>query len=181
MVTVPAVVWRGGSVRRAILVGGPVGLCVGALAWLDSGLAIAGAIVTVVVGAFYGGWMSRRMSRYWPGSAELTGEQRVAVVRAARLGRRIEDPALADPVTGYARGLRQAAEEGRPWRWLLAFVLVVAVGSAVWDAVFGSWGNAIASAVYLAALGVELFWWPRRQAQLLANADEAAALARSED
>ncbi|MEO3760497.1 hypothetical protein ABGB19_19710 [Mycobacterium sp. B14F4] len=58
------------------------------------------------------------------------------------------------------------------------FVLVVAVGTAVWDAVFGSWGSAIASAIYLAALGVELFWWPRRQAQLLANANRAAAATR---
>jgi hypothetical protein len=64
---------------------------------------------------------------------------------------------------------------------LLVFILVVAVGTAVWDAVFGSWGNAIVSAVYLAALGVELFSSRRRQAQLLANADEAAALARTDD
>lgn len=173
----PAFVWRGGAVRRAAVVGSGVGACVGALAWLDSGVALAGLIVTVMVGTFYGAWMSRRMSHYWPGSANLTGAQRVSVVRAARLGRRVEDPRLADAVADYARGLRRAAEAAGPVRWLLVFVLVIALGVAAWDSVFGSWGNAIASAIYLAALGLELFWWPRRQAQLLTNADRAARAA----
>lgn len=173
----PAFVWRGGAVRRVALVGGCVGLCAGVLAWLDSGFVIAGAIVAAVVGVFYGVWMTRRMARFWPGAATLPGEQRVSVVRAARLGDRVGDPALAEPVADYARGLHRAAETAKPWRWLLVVVLVVAVGTAVWDAVFGSWGNAIASAVYLAALGAELFWWPRRQAQLLANADRAVEVA----
>ena len=180
MVTIPAFVWRGGSVRRAALVGAAIGLCLGALAWLDSGFLLTGAIVTVVVGVFYGVWMSRRMLRYWPGSAKLTGEQRVAVVRAARLGEPVGDPALAEPVAEYAHGLHRAAETAKPLRWLLAFILVVAIGTAVWDAVFGSWGNAIVSAIYLVALGVEMLWWPRRQAALLANADRAAAMARAD-
>lgn len=174
MVTVPAVVWRGGPVRRAALVGGCVGPALGAMAWLDSGMLVAGAIAAVVVAVFSGVWMSRRMARYWPGSAKLSGDDRVSVVRTARLGRRVEDARLAQPVIEYSRGLRAAAESARPWRWLLVFVLVAAVGMAVWDAVFGSWGNAVASVIYVAALGVELFWWPGRQARLLANADGAA-------
>ena len=180
MVTVPAFVWRGGTVRRAVLLGAGVGLCLGALAWLDSGLLLTGAIVTVVVGVFYGVWMSRRMLRYWPGSAELDGAQRVSVVGAARRGRRVEDPALAGPVADYARGLHAAAENGWPWRWLLVLVLAVAVATAAWDAAFGSWGNAIVSAIYLAALIVEVFWWPRRRARLLADADRAVAASRAE-
>jgi O-antigen/teichoic acid export membrane protein len=59
----------------------------------------------------------------------------------------------------------------------LIFILVVAVGTAVWDAVFGSWGNAVASAIYLVLLLFELFWWPKRLKQLLTNADRAADLA----
>jgi hypothetical protein len=43
--------------------------------------------------------------------------------------------------------------------------------------VYGSWGNAIASGIYLALLAIEVFWWPKRQAQLLANADRAADVA----
>ena len=40
------------------------------------------------------------------------------------------------------------------------------------------WGNAIASAIYLVLLLLELFWWPKWQQQLLANADRAAEMAR---
>ena len=71
----------------------------------------------------------------------------------------------------------QAAESGRPWRGVLVFVFVVAAGMAAFDAVFGSWGNAVASAIYLAALLVELFWWPKRREHLLVNADRAAEMA----
>jgi hypothetical protein len=42
--------------------------------------------------------------------------------------------------------------------------------------VFGSWGNATASTIYLVLLLLELFWWPKRQQQLLVNADRAAEL-----
>ncbi len=174
MVTVPAFVWRGGAALRALLTGGVVGVCLGVLAWLDSGQAIAGLIVLVVVGSFYGIWMARRMARYWPGSKELTGSERVCVVRAARRGVAVTDARLAEPVGDYAAGLHAAAEAARPLRWLLAVVLVVAVATTAWDAVFGSWGNAVASGIYLVALLVEVLWWPRRQVELLANADRAA-------
>lgn len=169
MVTVPAVVWRGGLVRRALLIGGVVGLCLGALAWLDSGFLVSGVIVAVVVGGFYGTWMARRMDRYWPASKTLSGDERVAVARAVRRGAPL-DKGLSEAAVDYARGLCAAAADARPVRWVLPVVLVVALGAAIWDAVFGSWGSAIASVGYLAALSVELFWWPRRQTQLLARA-----------
>ncbi|MCV7298959.1 hypothetical protein H7J93_04830 [Mycobacterium barrassiae] len=176
MVTIPAAVWRGGFVSRALTTGVVVGLCLGTLAWLDSGFWLAAAIVFVVVGTFYGIWMARRMARYWPGAKELTGEERVKVARAVRRGEPIDDARLAQPVIDYSRGLHDAAAN-RMWRWLLILVLVVAVGTAIWDSVTGTWGNTVASVVYLAALLVESFWMPKWQAQLLANADRAAALA----
>ena len=55
--------------------------------------------------------------------------------------------------------------------------LVVATGTAVWDAVYGSWGNAAASGIYLVLLLLELFWWPKRLERLLTNADRAADIA----
>lgn len=88
MVTVPAFVWRYEPASRGLILGLVVGAFLGALAWLDSGILLGGLIVFVVLGLFYGGWMTRRM------------------------------------------------------------------------------------------LLVELFWWPKRQRQLLANADHAAARAR---
>lgn len=170
MVTVPAFVWRGGFARRALTIGGCVGVSLGILAWLDSGFLVSGAIVAVVVGAFYGTWMARRMARYWPGSDRLSGDDRVSVVRAVRGGLGLDDPRLVGPRTEYARGLCAAAHDARPLRWVLIVVLVVAVGAAAWDAFFGSWGNAVASVIYLIALLVEMFWWPRRQSQLLSRA-----------
>jgi hypothetical protein len=178
VVTIPAVVWRGGFGLRAVATGGVVGFCVGVLAWLDSGFWISGVIVLVVVGSFYGVWMARRMARYWPGAEDLTGEERVAVARAVRLGQPLEDDRLSQPVVDYARGLHEAAETARWLRWVLIVVLAVAVATAAWDAVYGSWGNVIASAIYLVALAVEVFWLPKHQTQLLANADTATALAR---
>jgi hypothetical protein len=174
VVTVPAFVWAGGFLRRALTVGLAAGAFLGALAWLDSGFVLAGLMVFVLVGSFFGIWIPRRMARYWPGSKELNGVERVTVVRAARSGESIADARLAQPLVDYSRGLHAAAEQARPRRWLLVFILVVAAATAVWDAAFGSWGNAVASGIYLVLLLVELFWWPKRQAQLLANAGRAA-------
>ena len=178
MVTVPAFVWRGGAVSRGVTVGVALGLFFGVLAWLDSGMPITGAIVFVVLGVGSGVWMTRRMTRYWPGSSTLSGDQRVAVVAAARCGSSIDDHALAPAVADYSRGLREAAEDGRALRWVVVFVLLVAAAMAIWDAVYGSWGNVIVSVVYLALAALEMFWWPKKLAGLLANADLAASKLR---
>jgi predicted small integral membrane protein len=68
VVAVPAFVWRGGFARRALTIGATVGIALGAQAWLDSGFLLSGVIVLVVIGVFFGIWMSRRMNRYWPGA-----------------------------------------------------------------------------------------------------------------
>jgi voltage-gated potassium channel Kch len=177
MVTVPAFVWRGGFGRRALILGGGIGVVLALLAWLDSGMLLSAIIVLLVTGLIYGVWLPRRMARYWPSARQLSGEQRVTVVDAARRGKSVRDPALAQAVIDYARGLHAAVEQARPFRWVLPLVLVVGVGVAVWDAVFGSWGSAAASVIYLAALLVEVFWWPKRRDHLLANADRAAGIA----
>ena len=178
MVTVPAFVWRGGSFRRALTVGAALGVGLGALAWIDSGILLGGVIALVITGVFYGVWMHRRMARFWPGAKDLTADERVTVARTARRGEGIDDARLARAVIDYSHGMRAAAEQGRPFRWLVPLVLVVGIGTAVWDSVFGSWGNAVASGIYLVLLLLELFWWPKRRAQLLANADRAAEMAR---
>ena len=114
------------------------------------------------------------MVRYWPGSKQLSGEDRVTVVRTARRGERVGDAGLAQSVIEYSQGMHAAAEQGRPFRWLVPLVLVVSIGTAVWDGLFGTWGNAVASAIYLVLLLLELFWWPKWRDQLLSNGDRAA-------
>jgi hypothetical protein len=37
------------------------------------------------------------------------------------------------------------------------------------------------SVIYFVALLIELFWWPKRREQLLANADRAAEMARQSE
>lgn len=178
MVTVPAFVWRYGPILRGFILGLGVGGFLAALAWLDSGFLLAGLVAFVVLSLFYGVWMARRMARHWPSARQLSGPERERVARAARGGQRIDDSRLALALIDYRDGLHEAAETARPFRWLVPIVLVVAVGTAVWDAAYGSWGNAAASCIYLVMLAVEVFWWPKRQAQLLANADHAAEMAR---
>ena len=174
----PAFVWRGGFLRRALIIGGAVGVSLAALAWIDSGILLAGVMVLVIVGLFYGIWMPRRMARYWPGAKQFAGDDRVTVVRTARRGERIGDARLTQAVVDYSQGMHAADEKARPFRWVLPLVLVVGVGTAVWDAVFGSWGNAVASGIYLVLLLIELFWWPKRRERLLADADRAAEVAQ---
>jgi hypothetical protein len=175
---VPAFVWRGGFVSRALIVGGVLGVVLGAMAWMDSGLLLAGILTVFITGIIYGIWMPRRMARYWPAGEELSGEDRVTVVRTARRGERIGDPQLAPAVIQYSEGMRAAAEQAKPYRWVLPLVLVVSIATALWDSIFGTWGNAIASAIYLVAFLVELFWWPKKRDALLANGDRAAEMAR---
>ncbi|PRC56529.1 hypothetical protein C6A85_38150, partial [Mycobacterium sp. ITM-2017-0098] len=80
----------------------------------------------------------------------------MAAVSAARRGIRPTDAKLADAVDTYRRGLCEAAQSARPLRWLFTVVLVVAVGTAFWDAFNGSWGNLAASVLYLVALILEV-------------------------
>lgn len=177
MVTVPAFLWRGGALRRAVTLGVAIGIFLAVLGWIDSGLLLGGVITFVITGVVYGIVMHRRTARYWPGAKQLTGDERVTVVRTARRGERIGDARLAQAVIDYSRGTHAAAEKGRLFRRFLIFILVVAVGTAVWDAAFGSWGNAVASVIYLVLLLFELFWWPKRLQQLLTNTDRAAEIA----
>jgi hypothetical protein len=178
MVTMPAIVWRGGFFYRGVTVGVCAGLFFGVLAWLDSGMFVAGAIVFIVVGVGSGVWMARRMARSWPGARALTGAERVAVVAATRRGGRIGDDALAPAVVEYSRALQAEAEKYRPLRWVIVFILVVAVAAAAWDAVLGSLGNVVVSFTYLLLIVLDLIFWPKRRAELLTNAHRASAKAR---
>ena len=177
MVTVPAFVWRGGFFRRAVLTGGLLGIVLGVMAWIDSGLLLAGILTIFITGLIYGIWIPRRMARYWPGAKQLSGEDRVTVARTARQGERIADPRLAQAVIDYSKGMHAAAEQAKPYRWVVPVVLVVSIATAVWDSIFGTWGNAIASVIYLVAFFLELFWWPKYRDALLANGDRAAEMA----
>lgn len=176
--TVPATGWRGGPLLRGLLIGAVAGLFVGALALLDSGLPVAGAIVFVVVGTVLGVSTTRRMSRYWPGARDFSSAERVTIVRAARRGYGVSDSRLARGVVDYGAGLRAAAERLHPYRWVVVLVLMVAIATTAVDALTGSVRETVASCAYLGLLAIELTWWPARRRELLLNSALATALAQ---
>ncbi|MCE5287862.1 MAG: hypothetical protein LLG14_01300 [Nocardiaceae bacterium] len=178
MLAVAAFVWRGGFVYRAMIIGGAMGLAVGILGWMDSGVPRIGFLCFLIIFLVFGIWMPRRMARLWPTGTKLSGEDRVAVVRITRGGRRVVEPRLAQAVIDYSAGMHAEVAGHRWFRWLVPFVLVVGFGQAIVDAIFGSWGSGVASAIYLVALLLELFWWPKRRDVLVANGDRAAEFAR---
>ena len=102
VLTVPAFVWRGGFLSRAVLTGVAAGVTLGALAWLDSGLWLSGVCVLVIAGIATGIATARRMARFWPDAENLDGTDRVAVVRAARRGEGVDEKGY-DRATGACR------------------------------------------------------------------------------
>jgi hypothetical protein len=100
------------------------------------------------------------------------------VARAARSGRDIGDLRLAPAVIEYSRGLREANEHVLLARWLIVLLALVALGVAIADSIFGPPGEAVVSWLYFAFFPVELLWWPRIAARLIANAERAEESAR---
>lgn len=178
MITVPAFVWRYGVLGRTALTGAGAALPLAGLAWIDSGIWLAAVFVLILLTPGFGIWLTRTMAKHWPGGKELSGPDRVTVVRTARRGEHIENVRLAQPLIDYRFGLHAAAEKARPFRWLIGVVLTIAAGMAVWDFAMGSTRDGISSCVYLGLILIEVLWWPSRERQLLTNADRAAAAAQ---
>ena len=178
MVALPAWVWRFGLVVRALIYGAALGVVLGLLALIGSNSLLAFPAAFVFVTLFFGAITARRMRRLWPGAAGLSGPDRVAVVSAARTGTDVGDSRLAAGVIEYSDALKIEAER-RFWRWLIAVVGVAAAVAAIFDTIYSPVGEAVVSWLYFAFFPVEAWWWPRRQAQLVANAERATESARA--
>jgi hypothetical protein len=176
----PSVLWRWNAAGRALVAGMLIGVALGVLAWLDSGTALAAAVVFLVTGGLSGVVTAHRMARDWPQAASLSRGDRVAVVRAVRRGEPLPDAALVEAALSYATVLHTAASRRSLWRYLLAIVvvplIVTAIATALWDARYGSVGSAVASLIYLAVLPLEFLWWPRYTAALLRRADRSVGI-----
>jgi hypothetical protein len=140
---------------------------------------MAALLAVAVLGPLvFGIPITRRMARFWPGATKLIGADRVAVVRATRLGQLINEPHLAHAVIEYGSGLRQAQEQARRYRWVIPLVAILSLILAVTDSFFGSIRLALVSWLWVAIVVAELVWWPRKQVDLLSNAERAEMLAR---
>jgi hypothetical protein len=178
VVVIPAWVWRGGPVFRAVVVGLAVGVFFGALGFAESG-SVAALVALVALGPFvFGIPMARRMARFWPGAKMLSGEDRVAVVRATRHGHNVDETFRVRAVIEYGSGLREAHDQARRYRWVIPFVAALSLILALTDSFFGSIRLALVSWLWVAIIVVELSWWPRKLAALLSNAGRAETLAR---
>ncbi|MCW7940741.1 hypothetical protein AAW14_01565 [Streptomyces hygroscopicus] len=178
MVVVPGWVWRRGPVLRGLSIGLPVGVLFGALVLAESGSGLGAALVVLVLSPFYGIRGARRMSRAWPGAKGLAPADRGAVVRATRCGEDVGEARLASAVLEYGGGLRSASEQGRLFPWVVLLFSVLAVALALSDTFTGSTRQALVSWLVVALFLLELTWWPRKQARVMANAQRAERLAR---
>jgi hypothetical protein len=178
VVALPAWVWRFGALVRALIAAATLGVVTGLLALFGSNLWIAGVAAFVGVMLIYPAFMARRMMKLWPGAKDLSGADRVAVARAVRTGADIGDARLAGAVVEYSRGLKAAAERG-VWWWFVALLGAVALVVAILDTLFSPVREAIVSWLYFAFFPIEAWWWPRRQAQLVGNAERAEEAARA--
>jgi hypothetical protein len=178
VVVIPAWVWRGGPVFRTAGVGLAVGVFFGALGFAESGSATALVALVALGPVIFGIPMTRRMARFWPGAKALSGQDRVAVVRATRRGDTIGETSLAHAVIEYGSGLRDAHDHARRYRWVIPFVAALSLTLALTDSFFGSIRLALVSWLWVAIIVVELLWWSGKRADLLSNAARAETLAR---
>jgi hypothetical protein len=177
VVVVPAWLWRPGALLRAVILGLIAGILLSALSFADSGIWLSSLIVLVILTPFYAILMGRRMRKFWAGANELTGPDRVAVARAARRGEKVGDARLAPAVNDYSDGLHAAYEDALPKRWILWIVVLGSLVAAVVDCFTAPPRSIVISWLFVAFLGVELWWWPRQQKRLVDNAERAASLA----
>lgn len=178
MAVIPSWVWRGGAVFRAVIVGLSVGIFFGALGWAESGSVAVLLAVGVAGPLVFGIPITRRMARFWPAAKKLSGADRAAVVRTAQRGQNIDEPHLAHAVIDYASGLRQAQDQARRYRWVVPLVAILSLTLAVTDSFFGSIRLALVSWLWVTIVVAEVLWWPRKQVELLSNANRAEMLAR---
>jgi hypothetical protein len=178
MFLVPAWAWRGGAIVRAVCVGVPVGIFLAALVFAG-----------VRPHAGCGGRFRRDQhllwdrdgpadEPFWPAAKDLSGGDRVAVVRAARRGEDIDDARLAPAALEYGSGLREAREQARRWKWMLWLGVAAVLVLAVLDSISGPPRTAAVSWLFVVFFAVEIFWWPRAQNRLLVNAERTGESAR---
>ncbi|OBA83394.1 hypothetical protein A9W99_07930 [Mycobacterium sp. 1164966.3] len=171
MLLIPAWVWRGGPVYRAVCVGVPVGIFLAALVFAESGVLVGALVAFVVIGVFNGIVVSRRMSKAWPAANELTPTERVVVSAAVRRGERIDDTRLAPAALAYVGALRDAREQSRRVQWVFWLCAAVVLALAVFDTFAANTRLAVVSWVFVVFMAIEILWWPRIQDRLLANAE----------
>ncbi|MEU9010779.1 hypothetical protein AB0D12_13545 [Streptomyces sp. NPDC048479] len=159
-------------------IGLPAGVFLGLFVLAESGSWLGAAVAALFLIPVCGIRTARRMSRAWPGANDLDSADRVAVVRATRRGEDIGDARLAPAVIDYSGALRAARERDRLLPWVILLFAGLAVALALSDTLTGSTREAMVSWLWVAIFLAELIWWPREQAHIMSNAEQAERSAR---
>ncbi len=176
--------WQGGRFRAAAVIGVPAGIFFGVGFWLlgsasaGSAAVVAAVLAGVLFGTFFGGAMAFNIWNRWSGAVQLEVGERVAVVRAVRLGEEIGDPRLAPSVIEYSGTVRHVLERDRRQRWVLFLIGGGMAIGAVVSTVTGSTRSMLGWWLLLGVMVIELVSLPRVQARRESNAARAERLAR---
>jgi hypothetical protein len=158
------------------------GTVYGGLQVLGGESMLTGVVTGLVFATFMAAGFYAGLTRV-PHLSDLNYRQQRTVVRAVRLGRGVDDPALAEPTIRHARWIQRSA---RPQRWMTVLVgsllgasgLVLVVALVLGDAYF-----AFAGAFSLVVWTLILLVGPRVDRRRVAQAQraETAAMERSVD
>lgn len=161
----------------AARIGAPAGLWFGALQYASRGSLSRALFSAAFFGLFFGATMAWLMQRSWPGAKKLAPGERVAVVRAVRLGEAVADPRLARAVLERATVVQKAAERRRG-RWVLWAFGGLSVLLAVNRTSEGADRKAIVLWCIVVLWAALLAWQPRLQTRTLERASRAESAAR---
>ena len=166
--------WR--RVPRTIGLGVLAGTVYGAFQVLGGDSLLSGVVTGLIFATFMAAGYYAGLGRF-AHLSELTRGQRHTVARAVRLGRGLDDPALAEATIRHARWVQRAA---RPERWmtLIVWVLLGASGVALVAALLlGDAYVAFAGAFSLVVWTLILVVGPRVERRQVARAQRAEAAA----
>ncbi len=163
-------------VPRAIGFGVVSGTVYGVFQVLGGDSLLSGVVTGLIFAAFMAAGFSAGLGRV-PHLSELTYSQRHTVTRAVRLGRGVDDPALAEATVRHARWVQRSA---RPERWMTLFVWSLLGASAlalVAALVLEDADVAFAGAFSLVVWTLILLVGPRVERRRVAQAERAEAAA----
>ncbi len=143
---------------------------------LDGDSLLTGVVTGLIFATFMAAGFYAGLGRV-PHLSELTYSQRHTVTRAVRLGRGVDDPALAEATVRHARWVQRSA---RPERWMTLFVWTLLGASAlalVAALVLADAYLAFAGAFSLVVWTLILLVGPRVERRRVAQAQRAEAAA----
>lgn len=172
------ILWGGGKVRTAVLMGLGFGGYMGLFYFVEFG-SIASAIPGgLLFAAIFGPFGAHSQWKSWTGARELSSKDRMAVIRSVRRGQDISNARLAQAVLDYADAIRRTENRAHNSQWVLWIFLGLGVIVGITNVLNGPVRMTIATWSTVILLAGVLVWQPWNRARVLANASHAESAAR---